>query len=55
MEERKRWVALDGYEKMLGVEQPDTLTSVDNLALVLQDQGKYEAAEELHQRALAGR
>jgi tetratricopeptide (TPR) repeat protein len=31
------------------------LTSVSNLALVLQYQGKYEAAEEINRWALAGR
>jgi hypothetical protein len=39
---------------VLGVEHPSTLTSVGNLALVLRRQGKYEAAEEMNQRALAG-
>ncbi|KAI9781829.1 MAG: hypothetical protein M1816_002179, partial [Peltula sp. TS41687] len=33
---------------------PDTLTSVSNLAGVLQHQGKYEAAEEMNRRALEG-
>ena len=42
-------------EKLLGVEHPDTLTSVNNLASVLRDQGKYEAAEEMNRRALEGR
>ena len=41
-------------EKMLGVEHPDTLTSVSNLALVLLYQGKYESAEEMNRRALEG-
>ena len=40
---------------MLGAEHPDTLISVNNLASVLWDQGKYEAAEEMHRRALEGR
>jgi len=31
--------ALEGREKALGKENSDTLTSVNNLALVLQDQG----------------
>jgi Tfp pilus assembly protein PilF len=48
-----RW-ALEGYEKALGKEHPDTLTSVSNLALVLQYQGEYEAAEEMNWRALEG-
>jgi tetratricopeptide (TPR) repeat protein len=34
---------------------PDTLTSINNLALVLQAQGKYEEAEKLNRRALEGR
>jgi tetratricopeptide (TPR) repeat protein len=46
--------ALEGREKVLGVEHPDTLNSVSNLALVLQNQGKYEAAEEMNRRALEG-
>ena len=37
---------------MLGGEHPHTLTSVSNLASVLQNQGKYEAAEEINRRAL---
>jgi hypothetical protein len=32
--------ALEGREKALGKEHPDTLTSISNLASVLQDQGK---------------
>ena len=46
--------ALEGYEKVLGVEHPDTLTSVSDLASVFQRQGKYEAAEEMNRRALEG-
>ena len=40
---------------MLGMEHPDTLTSVGNLAIVLQYQGKYKAAEKLHQPVLEGK
>ena len=40
-------------ESILGLDHPSTLTSVSNLALVLQ-QGKYEAAEALNRRALEG-
>jgi hypothetical protein len=47
--------ALDGREKALGKEHPDTLTSVNSLALVLERQGKYEAAEEMNRQALHGR
>ena len=44
--------ALDSKEKVLGEEHPDTLTSVSDLALVLQHQGKYEEAEQMNRRAL---
>jgi tetratricopeptide (TPR) repeat protein len=36
----------------LGKEHPETLTSVNNLASVLQNQGKYEEAEPTNRRAL---
>jgi hypothetical protein len=32
---------------VLGTEHPDTLMSMNNLALVLSHQGKYEQAEEM--------
>jgi tetratricopeptide (TPR) repeat protein len=47
--------ALAGFEKVLGMEHPNTLASVNNLASVLRYQGKYEVAEEMNRRALAGR
>ena len=47
--------ALEAREKALGPEHLDTLTSIDNLALVLVEQAKYETAQELHYRALVGR
>jgi tetratricopeptide (TPR) repeat protein len=40
---------------VLGVKHPNTLTSVSNVASVLQNQRKYEAAEEMNRRALEGR
>jgi hypothetical protein len=40
---------------MLGVGYPNTLASVNNLALVLRDQGKHKTAEKMSRRALAGR
>ena len=46
---------LAGYEQVLGVERPNTLTSVSNLALVLRRQGKYDEAEQMNRRALAAR
>jgi tetratricopeptide (TPR) repeat protein len=47
--------ALEGYEKELGVQHPDTLTNVSNLASVLRCQGRYSKAEKLNRRALEGR
>ena len=44
---------LQGMKKFLGVEHPNTLTSMNNLALVLNRQGKYEEAEEIHRQTLA--
>jgi hypothetical protein len=46
--------ALQGYEKVLGPEHPDTLTSVSQLGSVLEQQGKYEEAEAMHRQDLAG-
>ena len=40
---------------MLGVEHPSILTRVNILALALQYQGKYKAAEEMNRRALEGK
>ncbi|KAK3179474.1 hypothetical protein OEA41_009760 [Lepraria neglecta] len=40
-------------EKILGKEHPSTLTSMNNLALVLSSQGNYEEAERIHRQALA--
>ncbi len=37
---------------MLGKEHPDTLTSMNNLALVLKNQGKYKQTEQMHQQTL---
>ncbi|PWW77303.1 hypothetical protein C7212DRAFT_185931 [Tuber magnatum] len=47
--------ALEGKEKILGLDHPETLTSVNNLALVLQYQGKYDESEAMNRRALEGR
>ncbi|KAH6972637.1 TPR domain protein [Ilyonectria destructans] len=44
--------ALEIRERVLGREHPDTLTSISNLAGVLQYQGKYEEAEQMNRRAL---
>jgi tetratricopeptide (TPR) repeat protein len=47
--------SLDIRENALGVEHPDTLTSVSHLGSVLSMQGKYDEAEAMHRRALEGR
>jgi hypothetical protein len=47
--------ALEGREKLLGLDHPDTLTSINNLAGVLQYQGMYEKVEVVNRWALAGR
>jgi tetratricopeptide (TPR) repeat protein len=45
--------ALAMCELVLGPEHPDTLGSLNNLAILYRQQGKYEQAEPLYQRALA--
>ncbi|KAK2043687.1 hypothetical protein LZ31DRAFT_450798, partial [Colletotrichum somersetense] len=40
------------FKKVLGPEKSDTLTSKNNLALVLGSQGKYEEAEQMHRHGL---
>ena len=40
--------ALEESEKALGKDRPDKLTSVNNLAKVLQDQGKHNTAEDIY-------
>jgi tetratricopeptide (TPR) repeat protein len=47
--------ALEARKKVLGREHPDTLASMNNLALVLDSQGKYEEAEAMHRQTLATR
>jgi tetratricopeptide (TPR) repeat protein len=49
------WASLEDRERLLGRDDIQTLGSVHMLALVLQYQGKYEQAEQLNRRALAGR
>ncbi|KAK5188428.1 hypothetical protein LTR92_011514, partial [Exophiala xenobiotica] len=38
--------------KVLGEEHPSTLASMNDLAIVLEQQGKYEEAEQMHRQAL---
>lgn len=47
--------ALEGRDKVLGVEHPHTLDTISNLGSLLQEQGEYQAAEEMHRRALKAR
>jgi tetratricopeptide (TPR) repeat protein len=44
--------ALRVAEATFGPEHPDVATSLNNLAMLYQDQGKYAEAESLYQRAL---
>ena len=46
---------LEGREQQLGADHTDTLDSVDNLALLLQDQGKLAEAEPLFRRCMSSR
>lgn len=39
--------------KAFGPDHPDTLDSINNLALVLRQQGKHTEAEQMHQQRLA--
>ncbi|HMF29697.1 MAG TPA: tetratricopeptide repeat protein, partial [Candidatus Cybelea sp.] len=41
------------HEKVLGPEHPDTATTLNNLAYLLQAQGDLAAARPLYERALA--
>ena len=46
---------LAGREEDLGPDHPDTLQTVQNLAIIYRMQGRYTEAENLYQRALIGR
>jgi nephrocystin-3 len=46
--------AIEGRERVLGKDHPDTLTSVNNLAVLLHYKGDYAAAETLYRRAIEG-
>ncbi|KAK5263518.1 hypothetical protein LTR96_011102 [Exophiala xenobiotica] len=43
---------LDPKKKVFGEEHPTTLCSLNNLAAVLEQQGKYEEAEQMHRQTL---
>jgi tetratricopeptide (TPR) repeat protein len=46
--------ALEGKEKTLGKDHPDTLSTVNKMAVMFQSQGDYGKALEWYQRALEG-
>ncbi|VFN05884.1 MAG: Tetratricopeptide repeat-containing protein [Candidatus Kentron sp. G] len=46
--------ALAASERVLGAEHPQTLTNINNLALLYQAQGRYGEAELLYERAVVG-
>src|ERR1700678_1176668 len=45
---------MDMRKKLLGVEHPDTLKSMANLAITYQNQGRWNEAEQLMSRKLLG-
>ena len=45
---------LERREKALGIEHPTTLTSISTLAVVLQDQKRFEESKGLCRRTLEG-
>ena len=47
--------SLELHTKVLGAEHPGTLTSMNDLMLVLYSQGKYEEDEMLHRQELERR
>ena len=48
-------LALDGQEKILGKGHPDTLGTVQNIAIVFWNKGEYDKALKWYQRALDGK
>ncbi|KAK5268335.1 hypothetical protein LTR40_014288, partial [Exophiala xenobiotica] len=46
------WETLQLREKILGKDHPDTLISMNNLARLLESQGKYNTAEPLYRETL---
>jgi Tetratricopeptide repeat len=47
--------SLAGREKVLGVDHPDTPTTINNLGLLYRDLGKLAEAERTFLRVLAGK
>jgi tetratricopeptide (TPR) repeat protein len=52
--QRLAYSALEGQERVLGPDHPNTLGSVVNLGILLMTKGDYEGAEKLYRRALEG-
>jgi len=50
--EKIHWQTLQLRERVLGPEHPDTLTSMNNLALLLDSQEKYDETEPMYPLAL---
>ncbi|KAI9764473.1 MAG: hypothetical protein M1840_008399 [Geoglossum simile] len=48
-------MSVEVREKVRGREHLDTLTSVNDLGLILEKRGEYEEAEAMHRRALKGK
>ncbi len=42
----------EAWQRVLGAEHPNTLTSLNNLALAIQEQGKAAEAETLHRQVM---
>ena len=47
--------ALEAQERVLGPDHPETLVSLNNLAVLYDDQERYKEAEALYRRALEAR
>ena len=47
-------LALDGRERLLGFDHCDTLSTVNNMASFLGDQGKFDIANQTHISLLIG-
>lgn len=47
------FIASFALSQVLGTDHPDVAKQLNNLALLCQNQGKYEAVERYYQRALA--
>lgn len=46
--------SLEGRERLFGNDHQNTLSTVNNMAILRYDQGQFEAAKALYQRAYEG-